>query len=56
MIEDKNEIKQESKTSEQTSENNDDTSLRKHKKEILDSETMILETQKRVWGALKKRL
>jgi len=54
MIEDKNEIKQESKTSEQTSENNDDMSLSKHKKEILDSETMILETQKRVWGALKK--
>ena len=54
MIEDKNEIKQESKTSEQTSENNGDTSISKHKKEILDSETIILETQKRVWGALKK--
>ncbi len=54
MTEDKNEIKQESKTLEKTSKNNVDMSLSKHKKEILDSETMILETQKRVWGALKK--
>jgi len=54
MTEDKNEIKQESKTLEKTSENNVDMSLSKHKNEILDSETMILETQKRVWGALKK--
>jgi len=54
MAEDKNEIKPESKTSEKTSENNVDMSRSKHKKEILDSETMILETQKRVWGALKK--
>jgi class 3 adenylate cyclase len=54
MAEDKNQINQESKTSEKTSENNVDMSLSKHKKEILDSETMILETQKRVWGALKK--
>ena len=54
MAEDKNQINQESKTSEKTSENNVDMSLSKHKKKILDSETMILETQKRVWGALKK--
>ena len=54
MAEDKNQLKQESKTSEKSSENNVDMSLSKHKKEILDSETMILETQKRVWGALKK--
>ncbi len=54
MTEDKNEIKQESKTSEKKSENNVNMSLSKHKEEILDSETMILETQKRVWGALKK--
>jgi len=54
MAEDKNQIDQESKTSEKTSENNVDMSLSKHKKKILDSETMILETQKRVWGALKK--
>lgn len=31
-----------------------DMLLSKNKNEILDSETMILETQKRVWGALKK--
>jgi class 3 adenylate cyclase len=54
MIEDKNEIKQESESLEKASENNVDMSLRKHKKKIQDSETMILETQKRVWGALKK--
>ncbi len=54
MIEDKNEIKQESESLEKTSENNVDMSLDKHKKKIQDSETMILETQKRVWGALKK--
>ena len=43
MIDDKNEIKKESEIS-------------KNKEKILDSESMILETQKRVWGALKKRL
>ena len=31
-----------------------DMLLSKNKEETLDSETMILETQKRVWGALKK--
>ena len=31
-----------------------DLLLSKNKNETLDSETMILETQKRVWGALKK--
>jgi len=31
-----------------------DMLLSKNKEQILDSETMILETQKRVWGALKK--
>ena len=31
-----------------------DMLLSKNQNEILDSETMILETQKRVWGALKK--
>ena len=41
MGEDKNEIKKELKIS-------------KNKEKILDSESMILETQKRVWGALKK--
>jgi len=41
MTEDKNGLKKESEVS-------------KNKQQILDSETMILETQKRVWGALKK--
>ena len=41
MGEDKNEIKKELEIS-------------KNKEKILDSESMILETQKRVWGALKK--
>jgi len=41
MTEDKNELKKESVIS-------------KNKHQILDSESMILETQKRVWGALKK--
>jgi class 3 adenylate cyclase len=41
MTEDKNELTQESDVS-------------KHDEPILDSENMILETQKRVWGALKK--
>jgi len=41
MTEDKNGLKKESEVS-------------KNKRQILDSETMILETQKRVWGALKK--
>ncbi len=49
MTEDKNEIKKESEESK-----HDDSILNKNKEHILDSETMILETQKRVWGALKK--
>ena len=49
----KKESKQESDTSDQ---NNYlvDMLLSKNKQQTLDSETMILETQKRVWGALKK--
>ncbi len=57
MIEDKNEnkIKKESEVSEKTNEHNIvDMLLSKNKEQTLDSETMILETQKRVWGALKK--
>ena len=59
MIEDKNEneVKQDPETSEGTSEHDHnmvDMILDKNKKQTLDSETMILETQKRVWGALKK--
>jgi len=52
MTEDKNEIKNES----ESSKNNIDVVdiISKNKDQILDSETMILETQKRVWGALKK--
>ncbi len=41
MAEDKNGLKKESEVS-------------KNKQQILDSESMILKTQKRVWGALKK--
>jgi class 3 adenylate cyclase len=54
MIEDKNKnvVKKESEISEMGSEHNHDTLLSKNKE--LDSESMILETQKRVWGALKK--
>jgi len=56
MIEDKNknEVKKESETSQKISEHNHDPFLGKNKDQALDSETMILETQKRVWGALKK--
>jgi len=57
MIEEKNEINQEPETSEKVSENNiDRINMRpsKNNTQSLDSETMILETQKRVWGALKK--
>ena len=49
MTEDKNEMKEESEESK-----HNDTILNKNKERILDSETIILETQKRVWGALKK--
>ena len=49
----KKESKQESNTSDQ-SNYLVDMLLSKSKQETLDSDTMILETQKRVWGALKK--
>jgi len=53
MTEDKNDIKNES---ESTKNNIDivDIISTKNKDQIIDSESMILETQKRVWGALKK--
>jgi len=52
-----NKVKQESETSEKVSEQNSNMiNMRpsKNTQQPLDSETMILETQKRVWGALKK--
>lgn len=49
------ENKDESETLEKTpNQSIVDMLLSKNKEQILDSETMILETQKRVWGALKK--
>ena len=44
--------------SEKTDESNNviDMLLSKNQIQTLDSETMILETQKRVWGASKKRI
>jgi len=57
MAEEKNEVKQEPETSKKVSEHNIDMiNMRptKNNEQPLDSETMILETQKRVWGALKK--
>jgi len=57
MTENENQIKSESETSEKISNQKNeqvDMQISKHKETILDSETMILETQKRVWGALKK--
>jgi len=53
MAEDKNDVKNESEASKQNVDMGD-MLLGKNKEKILDSETMILETQKRVWGALKK--
>ncbi len=53
MVEDKNKIKNEF----ESSKNNIDVVdiiRSKNKDQILDLESMILETQKRVWGALKK--
>jgi len=50
----KNEVKKEPETLEKASEQNIDMLPSKNKEQTLDSETMILETQKRVWGALKK--
>lgn len=40
--------------SEKSTSNVVDMLLSKNSEKTLDSETMILETQKRVWGALKK--
>jgi len=57
MNKDKNKVKQESETSKIVSENNVyriNMSPSKNYEQSLDSEDMILETQKRVWGALKK--
>jgi len=58
MTEDKNknEVKKESETSQKISEHNHDPLFGKNKEQTLDSETMILETQKRVWGGTQKRL
>ena len=53
MTEEENEIKQESDNTDK-SNNVVDMLLSKNKIQTLDSETMILETQKRVWAALKK--
>jgi class 3 adenylate cyclase len=53
MTDEKNEKKPESEETDQGI-NVVDMLLSKNQNEILDSETMILETQKRVWGALKK--
>ena len=53
MTEEENEIKKDSPESDQTN-NMIDMLLSKNQQQTLDSETMILETQKRVWGALKK--
>ena len=53
MTEKENEIKQESNNTNQ-SNNVVDMLLSKNPIQTLDSETMILETQKRVWAALKK--
>jgi len=49
----KNESEQESNDSQQDN-NLVDMLLSKSKQQTVDSDTMILETQKRVWGALKK--
>ncbi len=57
MTEKENKIKQESKISKKASEHNIDKidmHPTENDEQTLDSETMILETQKRVWGALKK--
>src|SRR5210317_511802 len=53
MTEEKIESNQESENTEK-SINVVDMLLSKNQTQTLDSETMILETQKRVWGALKK--
>jgi class 3 adenylate cyclase len=53
MTEDENKMKQDSVDTDQTNKVVD-MLLGKNQQKTLDSETMILETQKRVWGALKK--
>lgn len=53
MTEEENKIKQESENADQAN-NVVDMLLSKNQHQTLDSENMILETQKRVWGALKK--
>jgi len=53
MTEEENKIKQESDNDDQSNKIVD-MLLSKNKQQTLDSETMILETQKRVWAALKK--
>ena len=55
MTENKEQENNESKSEIPTQSNNlIDMLLSKSPGQVLDSETMILETQKRVWGALKK--
>ncbi|MDH3853466.1 MAG: adenylate/guanylate cyclase domain-containing protein, partial [Nitrosopumilus sp.] len=56
MSEGKEKKGSEQEESDTTDQNNYlvDMLLSKSKQKTLDSETMILETQKRVWGALKK--
>jgi len=56
MTEDKNEIKEEPEKLGTSKSNTNvmDKIPSKHRGQTLDSESMILETQKRVWGALKK--
>ncbi|MDF2427591.1 MAG: adenylate/guanylate cyclase domain-containing protein, partial [Nitrosopumilus sp.] len=53
MTEEENKTKQDPSSADQT-HNVVDMLLSKNQQNTLDSETMILETQKRVWGALKK--
>lgn len=53
MTNEENETKKESDNADQ-SNNIVDMMLSKNQQQTLDSETMILETQKRVWAALKK--
>ena len=54
MTEDKNGVNKESEKASEDSINVVDMLLSKTQVQTFDSETMILETQKRVWGALKK--
>ena len=54
MPENDNKNQIESETANSENNNIADMLLSKNKEMVLDSETMILETQKRVWGALKK--